>query len=121
MGNHLHRYTVKHRSPKGSVKRRPLEDNPLSAGTPRFREYRYSAFCGAPATHYLTRRFADLEVCTVLLRTAGKQQDINRRLKIQLPKGVHLTDPLLSYGGGQGDLTRIQAVAGVPIFRHTHL
>ena len=108
---------MKHRSPKGSVKRRPLEDNPLSAGTPRFREYRYSAFCGAPATHYLTRRFADLEVCIVSLRTVG----YNRRLKIQLPKGVHSTDPLLSYGVGQCDLTRIQAVAGVPIFRYPHL
>lgn len=67
---------MKRRIPKGVVKRRPLVDDPLSAGMPRFREYRYSAFCGAPATHYLTRRFADLEVCTVLLRTVGKQQDI---------------------------------------------
>nr|DAL89216.1 MAG TPA: hypothetical protein [Caudoviricetes sp.] len=44
MENHLHRYTVKRRRLKGSLKRRPLADDPLLVGTPRIRAYRYSAF-----------------------------------------------------------------------------
>lgn len=93
MENHLHRYTVKRRRLKGSVKRRPLVDDPLSAGTFCFKAHRYSLFHGVPAAYCLPRQFADPEVRSVLLRTAGKQQDINRRLKIQLPKGVHLNRP----------------------------
>nr|DAI62833.1 MAG TPA: hypothetical protein [Caudoviricetes sp.] len=38
--------------------------------------YRYSAFYGVPAAYHRPRRFADLEVCTVSLRTVGKQQGI---------------------------------------------
>lgn len=93
----------------------------MPAGMPRFRAHRYSLFQGVPAAHCLARRFADLEVCTVLLRTAGKQQDINRRLKIQLPKGVHLNRPPFKLWGRSMRPHPNSGRCGVPVFRHTHL
>ena len=121
MGNHLHRDTVKRRISKGVVKRRPLVDDPLSAGTFCFKAHRYSLFHGVPAAYCLPRQFADPEVCSVLLRTAGKQQDINRRLKIQLPKGVHLNRPPFKLWGRSMRPHPNSGRCGVPVFRHTHL
>lgn len=75
-GNHLHRDTVKRRSLKGAVKRRPLADDLMPAGMPRFRTHRYSLFQGVPAAHCLARRFADLEEYNVSSCTVWKQQGI---------------------------------------------